>query len=181
MQQSWGKVTKKPDIEAAQFMHKCRGWKRERKFVAIRKLVGIETENVLFPLPKYEFFCYVTTLDLSAWKVHKCYGKRSTSENWIEWCKNQMASGSIRTQDFWANSAIFQTCIFAYNLMVWMMWLNAEKSFSEEPNTIRAWLIHVPATLIRTSRRWFLKLSDSYVFKEQWQELESSILALSFA
>ena len=151
MQQSWGKVKKKPDIEAAQFMHKCRGWKRERKFVAIRKLVGIETENVLFPLPKYEFFCYVTSLDLSAWKVHKCYGKRSTSENWIEWCKNQMASGSIRTQDFWANSAIFQTCIFAYNLMVWMMWLNAEKSFSEEPNTIRAWLIHVPATLIRTS------------------------------
>jgi len=51
------------------------------------------------------------------------------SENWIEWCKNHMASGSILTQDFWANSAIFQTCIMAYNLMVWMMWLNDEAGF----------------------------------------------------
>jgi len=64
------------------------------------------------------------------------YGQRATSENWIEWCKNHMASGSILPQDFWANSAIFQTCIpawladrLAYNLMVWMMWLNDEARF----------------------------------------------------
>ena len=62
---------------------------------------------------------------------HKYYGQRATSENWIEWCKNHMASGSILTQDFWANSAIFQTCIMAYNLMVWMMWLNDEAGFKE--------------------------------------------------
>ena len=181
MEQSWRKAKGKPGIETAEFMHQCHGWKRERKFVAIRKLVDIETEGVLFPLPEYAFFCYVTNLSLSPWEVHKCYGKRSTSENWIEWCKNHMASGSIRTQDFWANSAIFQTCIFAYNLLVWMMWLNTERSFREEPNTIRAWLIHIPATLAHTARRWFLKLPRDYLFKEQWEEIELSISELSFA
>ena len=59
-----------------------------------------------------------------------------------------MASGSILTQDFWANSAIFQTCILGYNLMVWMMMLTQEDGFSEEPNTIRMKLLHVAARLM---------------------------------
>jgi hypothetical protein len=67
-----------------------------------------------------------------------------------------MASGTIRTQDFWANSAIFQTGMKAYNLMVWMMWLNTQTSFHLEPNTIRAWLIQVPAKLINRARQLIL-------------------------
>jgi len=178
--QKWNKVRGLTGIETTVFSHKCNSWKRERRFVAIRQLVDIETKGTLFPLPQYEFFCYVTNLKISPWKIHKCYGQRSTSENWIEWCKNHMASGSIRTQDFWANSAIFQTSILAYNLMVWMMWLNTERSFHEEPNTIRAWLIHVPAKLITRSRQWVVKLADDYFFKERWLEIENSISALNF-
>ena len=151
------------------------------RFVAVRMLVDIETKGLLFPIPKYKFFCYVTNVKSSPWKIHKCYGKRATIENWIEWCKNHLASGSIRTQDFWANSATFQTSILAYNLMVWMMWLNTEQNFNEEPNTIRAWLIHVPARLITRSRQWILKLSEDYLFKKRWCELEESISLLSFA
>jgi hypothetical protein len=92
-----------------------------------------------------------------------------------------MASGSILTQDFWANSAIFQSCVLAYNLMVWMMWLNNEDGFREEPNTIRMYLIQVPAKLQHRSRQWILKLSKSYPFKEQWLQLEESIMKLEFA
>ena len=87
----------------------------------------IDTKETLFagtPKIEYSYFCYVGNMKLTPWAGHKYYGKRATSENWIEWCKNQMASGSILTQDFWANSAIFQTSILAYNLLVWIMWLN---------------------------------------------------------
>jgi hypothetical protein len=44
---------------------------------------------------------------------------------------------------------IFQTSIMAYNLLVWMMWLTGEEGFKEEeePNTVRMFLIHVPARL----------------------------------
>ncbi len=181
MQQSWRRAKNKPGIETTEFRYRCHGWKKARRFVAIRLLVDNETENVLFPMPQYEFFCYVTNLKLTPWEAHKYYGKRATSENWIEWCKNQMASGSILTQDFWANSAIFQSCIFAYNLLVWMLWLNSAKGFSQEPNTIRFWLINIPGRLIRTGRRWILKLSKSYLFKKQWQDIESCIFALSFS
>lgn len=181
--QTWSKVRNQSDYEQAQFKHKCNGWGKERQFLAIRKVEYGELEDGLFPSRKikYTYFCYVTNMKKTPWAAHKYYGKRSTSENWIEWCKNQMASGSILTNDFWANSAIFQTCILSYNLMVWMMWINDEDGFKEEPNTIRFLLIHVPARLMHLSRQWFLRLSDQYYFKERWQKIESSIQALSFA
>ncbi len=65
--------------------------------------------------------------------------------------------------------------------MVWFMWLNDEKGFHEEPNTIRMLLIRVPARLIYRGRQWFLRLSDSFHFKERWRKLEASVEALSFA
>jgi hypothetical protein len=143
--QSWRQSRRNPNIETAEFMYQCAGWKRPRRFVAVRMCVETKTEGLLFPQPIYRFFCYVTNLKLTPWETHKCYGRRATSENWIEWCKNQVAVGSIRTQDFWPNSALFQTCILAYNLMVWMTWLTTGSALSQEPNTIRAWLLHVPA------------------------------------
>lgn len=123
--------------------------------MAVREIITSESDDTLLPQPKVQqrYFCYVSNMNLAPWASHKYYGKRAASENWIEWCKNQMASGSILTQEFWANSALFQSCILAYNLKVWMMWLNYEKGFREEPNTIRMYLIHVPARLVHRSRQ----------------------------
>jgi hypothetical protein len=179
MARKWRK-SRRTNIETAEFMYQCAGWKRPRKFVAVRELLRVETEGLLFPKPHYQFFCYVTNLKLTPWQAHKYYGQRATCENLIEWCKNQMAAGSIRTQDFWPNSAIFQTCILAYNLMVWMTWLTTGKVLGQEPNTIRAWLLHVPARLVRTGGQWILKLPVNYVFKEQWERFEYSLTALCF-
>ena len=69
----------------------------------------------------------------------------------------------------------------AYNLMVWIMWLNDEEGFKEEPNTVRMFLIHVPARVVYRGRQWFLKLSQNYPFKERWLSIENSIQALDFA
>ena len=181
--QTWRKIGNRPGWESAKFVRKCGGWERERVFLAVRRLADVEYDGgELFNMPvcKYEYFCYVTNMRLTPWNAHKYYGKRAASENWIEWCKNQPASGSILTQDFWANSAIFQTCIPACNLMVRMMWLNAEKGFREEPETIRFWLIHVPAKLLHRSRQWTLRLPDQYPYKRQWRELENAMAALNF-
>jgi len=182
--QEWRKVKNRHGFESTEFEFKGSGWKKARRLVAIREVITSESETgLLFDLSKveYAYFCYVSNMGLSPMASHRYYGQRATSENWIEWCKNHMASGSILTQDFWANSAIFQTCIMAYNLMVWMMWLNDEAGFKEEPNTIRMWLISVPARLVTRSRRWQLKLSKNYPFKQRWTYLEDSIQSLSFA
>jgi len=178
--QKWGKVKNMPGFEASEFEYKCSGWTKPRRFVAVRILVEVITEGVLFPEYIYDYFCYVTNDRVTPWQAHKKYAKRSASENWIEWCKNQMAAGSILTQNFWANSAIFQTCILAYNLMVWMMWLNQGRKISEEPDTIRFWLIHVPARILTSGRKIILRLSKNWFFKNRWIELENSINLLNF-
>jgi hypothetical protein len=94
-----------------------------------KRLIQLVKQGPYFLFLSQEFFCYVTNLKKSAFQIHFLNGKRSTSENWIEWCKNHMASFTLRTQDFWANSALFQTEMKAYNLMVWMMWVNTKTSF----------------------------------------------------
>lgn len=179
---TWRKIKNRPGYEKTEFSYKCAEWKKKRRFVAVRQITEYESDALMFPAPEieYKYFCYVTNMNKSPWAAHKYYGQRATSENWIEWCKNQMASGSILTQQFWANSAIFQTCILAYNLMVWMMWLTDEKGFKEEPNTIRMFLIHVPARMRYRGRQWFLRLSYDYPFKKRWQKIETSIQSLSF-
>jgi len=178
--QDWKSETGNSDISTVTFQHQCGSWKKSRTFVAVRILIGMETENVLFPIPKYEYFCYVTNLEISPLKAHALYGERATSENWIEWCKNHMAAGSILTNEFWANSAIFQTCILAYNLSTWMRLLTSETAWHEEPNTFRGWFIHAPGRLIRTSKRWFLRLPKNYYWQSQWEEILFNIQLLRF-
>ena len=177
---TWKKIRNVAGFESTEFEYQCTGWSKPRRFVAIRELIAIKTEGLLFPEYVYQYYCYVLNEDYSPWKAHMKYRKRSTSENWIEWCKNQMASGTIRTQEFWANSAIFQICVFAYNLMVWMMLLTNRQKLRQEPNTVRAWLINVPARLLTSSRRLVLKLSQNSFFKGKWLEVENAINHLCF-
>ena len=129
----------------------------------------------------YEVFCYVTTLDWQPWNIHRYYGQRGTSENWIQWCKGQMGAASMLTQDFWANSALFQVCLLAYNLLVWLLWLTRRQKLGEEPETVRGWLIRVPAKLVRHARRLVLKVSAAGDAQEQWQAVEDGLAELQFA
>ena len=183
--QKWKKIRSLPGFESTEFEYKCKDWSKLRRFVAVRQIIEpepeIENELVSVQKVEYHYFCYVSNMKKSPWGTHKYYGKRSTSENWIDWAKNQMAAGSILTNNFWANSAIFQTCILAYNLMAWMMWLNSDKGFREEPYTIRLYLIRVPGRLIYRGRQWFLKLEKNFFFKPKWLKIEKSIAQLDFS
>lgn len=178
--QTWRKINKKEGFESAEFEYRCAGWSKPRRFVVVRKFVEVITKGVLFPEYRYDYFCYVTNEDLTPWQAHKKYGKRASGENWIEWCKNRMAVGTILTQDFWANSAIFQTCILAYNLMVRMMLLKEGQRLRQEPNTIRFRFIHVPGRLLTSGRQLVLKLSKNWCFKDYWIEFENCIDQLVF-
>jgi hypothetical protein len=179
----WRKITNREGWEATAFFYHCSGWRRARRFVALRHRVEVVNTEGLFPVVevRYAYFGYVTNWTWSPWGIHRHYGQRATSENWIEWCKNQMAAGRILTHDFWANSALFQVCILAYNLLVWMIWLTMRQELKEEPNTIRIWLIHASARFVEPGRRCVLKLSRDWWAKERWCQLEEALGELRFA
>ena len=96
--QEWKKIRNQPGFEAAEFEYKCKDWNKSRRFKAVRQIIEseVEVKKGVPPVPKieYNYFCYVSNMRKSPWGTHKYYGKRSTSENWIGWVKNQMAAGS---------------------------------------------------------------------------------------
>jgi hypothetical protein len=181
LSQQWEAIIGMPGWEMADFQHKCAGWKRARKFVAIRRLIKETREGQLFPKKEYETFCYVTNINDSPIYLHKLYGDRGTSENWIEAVKNQMYGGSLLTNDFWANEALWLSSIMAYNISVWLRKLTDKKSWHEEPATFRSWFVSLAGKVVRSGRRIYLKMYEAYYFKEKWRHIEDGINNLQFA
>lgn len=167
--QIWKAIDSKnlPGWEQTEFEYKCITWSKSRKFVAVRQLVGIE--KGLIELRKYQSFCYVTTEILTPYAAHKKYGERATCETWIEECKTQMNAGHIRTSEFWANSALFQSAILAYNLLKWMALLTGGAVRKWEIKTMRLWLIRVAGKLTKDGGQLILKLPKKFLHQEEWQ------------
>jgi len=71
----WTAVSGHPDWEQCEFEHACKGWKRARRFVAVR----IEKEDKEVKKKKksqkeetrYDYFCYVLSENFTPWQTHK--------------------------------------------------------------------------------------------------------------
>jgi len=55
----WQKVRNMPGFESTEFEYKCAGWSKPRRFAAVRELIEVITEGLLFPKYEYQYFCYV--------------------------------------------------------------------------------------------------------------------------
>ena len=121
----------------------------------------------LFNIKSYDYFCYVTSAGLSPWQSHKKYGERATYETWA---KNQMALCNIKTDDFLANAALFQSAILAYNTVKWMPFLSGDATpLRLEIQTVRAFLIRVAGKLVTGSRQQQLKVSGQRLYPHWWE------------
>jgi len=135
---------------------------------------------MLYPKINYDYFCYVTNIEDSPLQIHSLYGDRGESENWIEAVKNQMFAGSLLTQNFWTNEALWLLSVMAYNVSVWMRKLTDSKTWKEEPMTFRMWFIQTAGKVIESGRRVWLKMSKNYYYKERWLNIEKMIDDLVF-
>jgi hypothetical protein len=179
--QTWEIIPGMSGYKMADFRYKCAGWKKERRFVAIRHIKKTDKKDRLFETNQYEYFCYVTNIYESPLYLHSLYGDRGTSENWIEAVKKQMFAGSLLTQEFWANEALWLASVLSYNITIWMRVLTDEKSWHEEPNTFRSWFVQLAGKLVESGRKVYLKMYEAYYYKERWRNIEKAIDSLCFA
>ncbi len=181
----WQKARGQEDLWTAEFSYTVDGWKRARRFVAVRRLVGMltpEKDGVLFDIPDYSYGLWVTNLGLTPLKTEQFYNKRAVAENLIGAGKNQMAFGSMLVHEFWANHALLQAAVLAYNLMIWFQRMALDPHrWRERPNTLREWLIYLAARLVFTDGEWVLALSGGYPHKEEWNRMESRLAALTLS
>jgi len=177
-QQTWVKSKQQPGWEETTFSHQCGKWAKSRTFVAVRYQSGVSDD--LYKTPIFENFCYVTTENMSPMETHRKYGKRATSETWIEECKSQMGAGHIRTSEFLANSALFQCGVLAYNILKWMSLLTGTGIQKWEVKTIRLWLIRLAGKLVSSGRQLTLKVPCKFMYREQWDAWEQMTRELCF-
>lgn len=169
--QLWEEVPNQPGWEQCEFLHQCGKWKIARRFVAVQreKPKNPNAESVLFEIKEYDYFAYVISEKLTPWQTHKSYGQRATCETWIEEAKNQMALAHFKTDDFWANSALFQCAIFAYNTVRWMALCSGDKLLRRwEPATISTFIVRTAGKLITGSRQLKLLVTQWHLYDTQW-------------
>lgn len=178
--QEWVEIPGMPGWSMTDFDYQAHGWKTPRHFYALRKVKNVQTEGRLFPLYEYEYSCYVSNFPDSPLYLHRLYGDRGTSENWIEAVKNQMYAGSLLTQSFWANEALWILSVMAYNLSVWLRILTDKQTWRQEPSTFRMWFIQLAGKLVSSGRQVYLNLYSSYHEQEKWLRIHHRIESLSF-
>ncbi len=169
--QEWEPIPDHPGWEQCRFFHQCASWSCSRQFVAVRREKDPDPDKppMLFNLKDYDYFCYVTSDNDDPWQVHKQYGQRATCETWIEEAKNQMALAHIKTDDFWANSMLFQSAILAYNTVRYMALLSGNSTLRRwEPATVRTFLIRMAAKFTTGGRQQKLSVPERTLYPSQW-------------
>jgi hypothetical protein len=155
-------------------VYQCDNWGVQRCFVAVRcqKTKEIQIQNDLFDsVIEYDYFCYVSTENLTPWQTHKKYGERATCETFIEEAKGQMGLGHLRTDSFLANAALFQCAVLAYNTLRWMALLSGNSTLLQwEPESIRTYLVRTAGKLLIGARQLLIKTPDCHLYPKIWDD-----------
>jgi len=115
------------------------------------------------PGEEFEYFFYVTNTGLPAEAVVAFYEKRGNAENYIKEAKYDLAVGHLLLRSFWANEAIFQLMMMAYNLfLLFKMDRGMKTEYRQQIKTFRLKYIFLAGKIIRSARQVVLKLPVQY-------------------
>ena len=144
-------------------------WERPRRFVVVRRLKPEEERKQMSLIEgsDYEYAFYVTNTDFSNEETARGYEKRGNCENYIKESKYDMSVGSLLLKSFWANEAVFQLMMLAYNLFLLFKFDRlVPQEYRRQIKTFRLKYLFVADRIIRTARNTVLKLAVDYPFKD---------------
>ena len=151
---------------AANFYCMLSGWSRSRRFAVIERNLPPakpSEQMLLFNILEGRYEVVVTNLRLKADNIWRQYNKGAIVEQVIEEIKNDFAAACIRTNEFWANDALFQTGLIAYNLLNCIRglalpkWLRAVRI-----KRLGFLLLHLPANVVVRSRQLWIKIKRDH-------------------
>ena len=115
---------------------------------------------------EYEYFFFVTNIDLLPEKVVIWYEKLGNNENYIKEAKYDRAVGHLLLKSFGANESVFQLMMIAFNLLLLFKFDSLSVSeYRQQINTFRLKYVFLVAKIIRTARNVIMKLSFNYPYK----------------
>jgi hypothetical protein len=167
-------VTSAAGRETTELVIALNTWDKARRFVVSRVLKDEKDRKQLSFLKgdAYDYFFFVTNdMEMSSEEVVEFYEKRGNCENYIKEAKYDMAVGHLLLQSFWANEAIFQLMMLAYNLfLLFKMDFAGETEYRQQIKTFRLKYIFLAGKIIRTARSVIMKLSEKYPYREMYEQ-----------
>lgn len=168
--------------EAAEFSYTPFHWNVPHRFVAVRKPVGFESEEVqrhLFTLKRHTYHrALVTNLDLMPEAVYRFYCNRWAQELLIREFKDAYNLAQIPTRSFHANAAYLEMILWAYDLVLafqhlclpaevrhWNIW---------NISMLRRELWWLPAEWVRRGNRNCLRLPARYPRQDLFRRIQTA-------
>lgn len=148
-------------------------WKEARRFVISCVLKPEKDRSQLSFLEgnDFDYFYFVTNTEMASEKVAIAYEKRDNAENYIKEAKYDIAVGRLRLRSFWANEAIFQLMMLAYNVsLLFKMDFANGTEYPQQIKTYRLKYIFLAGKIIRTARTVVMKLSGKYPYQEIYEK-----------
>ena len=159
-------------LETAEFMYQPTKWKKEYRFVVVRRLIPEDPSEqlTLFSMGRYSYQVVVTNMKLTPLNTWRFYNGRAAVELIIKELKGDYPLGKIPTKYFAANEAYFHTLLFSYNLINWFKRLCLPTEFHNMTlKTLRARLLLIPGELIKPDNRPTLKLPANLLYKHAFE------------
>ncbi|MGB3701218.1 MAG: IS1380 family transposase, partial [Anaerolineales bacterium] len=166
-------VTGDEGRETAELVTKLNTWDKDRRFVVSRILKPVKDRAQLSLLDgdEYEYFFFVTNTELPSEIGVISYEKRGNCENYIKEAKYDMSVGHLLLKSFWANEAVFQMMMLAYNLFLLFKFDSVSVSeYRQQIKTFRLKYVFLAAKIIRTSRYVVMKLSAKYPYQDVYEK-----------
>ena len=170
-------------LETAEFMYHPTRWKKEYRFVVVRRPIPEDPSEqlTLFSTGKYSYQVLVTNMKLTPLNTWKFYNGRAAVELIIKELKGDYPLGKIPTKRFAANEAYFHTLLFSYNLINWFKRLCLPTEFQNMTlRTLRSRLLLIPGELIKSDNRPTLKLPSNFLYKEIFESATKIIRKSKF-
>src|SRR4030066_1215461 len=159
-------------LETSEFMYQPTKWKKEYRFVVIRRLIPEDpTEQLtLFSMGKYSYQVIVTNMNLTPTNPWDFNNGRAAVELIIKELKGDYPLGKIPTKYFAANEAYFHTLLFSYNLINWFKRLCLPTEFQNMTlRTLQTRFLLIPGELTKSKNRPTLKLPANLLYKHAFE------------
>jgi hypothetical protein len=164
----------------AEFYHRPKTWSKEQRFIAIRRPLPVDPEQVkqltLFKDTQYSYSILVSNLGLTPWRTWTDYIGRANIEKSIRELLTDLALNKIPTQSWTANVAFLQLLLLAYNLVHWFKRLCLpENKLRTTVETLRHQLFVLPGKLVCQSGKNVLVLPRQYDHQAEFLAAEERV------
>jgi len=139
------------------------------RFVVVRRA---NEQLALFPEFQYSYRVYFTNTDWSKHRVVHFYRGRGDAENVIKEEKEGYGVENILSEDFFANAALFQMQLMAYNLVQYFKYTHLKRSWwSLRIKQLRYRLINIAGVVVNHARGTIVRLSVQYKYFQTFHQI----------